>query len=153
MTRRLYRSESDRMIAGVCGGLADYLKIDSALVRLIFILLALADGAGILIYFVMWFIVPTQSRVEASPEETVRDGAEEFAERARQMGGEVRDAVRHPHPQTGLVIGLVLIAIGVVVLLENLPIPWLGWLRLGLLWPVLLIVAGIILLTRFVKEE
>ena len=46
------------MIAGVCGGLADYLGLDPTLVRLIFVLLAILGGPGILIYIIMWILVP-----------------------------------------------------------------------------------------------
>lgn len=58
---RLARSETDRMITGVCGGLAAYLNIDSTWVRLAFVLLALADGIGLFIYLVMAIIMPPVS--------------------------------------------------------------------------------------------
>ena len=48
------RSEHDRVIAGVCGGLASALRVDATLVRLAFALLAIAGGAGILLYFALW---------------------------------------------------------------------------------------------------
>ena len=55
---RLYRSSTDKVIAGVCGGLASYFKIDPAIVRLAFLLFALAGGASILLYIVLWIAVP-----------------------------------------------------------------------------------------------
>ena len=55
---RLYRSANDKVIAGVCGGLASYFKIDPALVRLAFLVFALAGGASILLYVVLWVAVP-----------------------------------------------------------------------------------------------
>ena len=58
MARRLTRSRTDKMIAGVCGGLAEALDIDSTVVRLLFILLALLGGHGILIYLILWVIMP-----------------------------------------------------------------------------------------------
>jgi phage shock protein PspC (stress-responsive transcriptional regulator) len=61
--RKLYRSRSTRMIAGVCGGLADYFNIDATLVRVLFLLLAVFGGTGLVIYLVMWIIVPDTSRV------------------------------------------------------------------------------------------
>jgi phage shock protein PspC (stress-responsive transcriptional regulator) len=48
------RSDDDRVVAGVCGGLASTLGVDATLVRLAFSLLALAGGAGILLYFALW---------------------------------------------------------------------------------------------------
>jgi len=56
--KKLYRSRKERMIAGVCGGLAEYFGIDATWVRLIFILLFFAGGCALLIYIVMWLIVP-----------------------------------------------------------------------------------------------
>lgn len=56
--QRLTRSRSHRMIAGVCGGLADYFGIDPTIVRIIFVVLALAGGPGILIYLALWVILP-----------------------------------------------------------------------------------------------
>jgi len=56
--RRLYRSHRDKMIAGVCGGVAEYLNVDPTLVRLGFVVLALINGAGILLYLVMAIVVP-----------------------------------------------------------------------------------------------
>ena len=58
MEKRLTRSTTDRMVAGVAGGLAEYLSIDPTLVRLIFVLLALAGGPGLIIYLVLWLIMP-----------------------------------------------------------------------------------------------
>ncbi len=59
--KKLYRSVNDRMVAGVCGGLGQYLGIDTTVVRLIFVLLALAGGPGILAYIVLWIVVPEDS--------------------------------------------------------------------------------------------
>lgn len=58
--KRLYRSRSDRMIAGVCAGLADYLDIDPTIVRLLFVLGFVAGGATFWAYLVMMLVVPEQ---------------------------------------------------------------------------------------------
>ncbi len=55
---RLYRSATDKVIGGVCGGLAAYFKIDPVIVRLAFVLFALAGGASVLLYIVLWIAVP-----------------------------------------------------------------------------------------------
>jgi phage shock protein C len=59
-TKRLYRSRQERMLGGVCGGLADYLGLDPTVVRLIFLLLFFHGGQGLLIYLIMWLIVPEE---------------------------------------------------------------------------------------------
>jgi len=56
--KQLYRSRTDRKLAGVCGGLAEYFDIDSVLVRLVALLLVFAGGAGIFMYIILWLITP-----------------------------------------------------------------------------------------------
>lgn len=58
--KKLYRSKTNRIIAGVCGGLGEYFNIDPTIVRLIWILFSLAAGAGVLVYIIAWLIVPEQ---------------------------------------------------------------------------------------------
>ncbi len=71
-TRKLYRSRTDKMIGGVCGGLAAYLNIDPTVVRAIFILLALTPLHGVLIYIILWIITPPEPQFipPASPMES-----------------------------------------------------------------------------------
>ncbi|VVC01405.1 PspC domain protein [uncultured archaeon] len=56
--KRLYRSGKERMLGGVCGGVAEYFDADPALVRLLWVLISLLWGAGILLYLAAWIIVP-----------------------------------------------------------------------------------------------
>jgi phage shock protein C len=56
--KKLYRSEKEKMIAGVCGGLAEYFDIDPTWVRLIFVLFAFLGGTALLVYLIMWVLVP-----------------------------------------------------------------------------------------------
>ena len=56
--KRLYRSNRDVMLGGVAGGLAEYFNIDPTIIRLLFILLTFAGGPGLIIYFLLWVIVP-----------------------------------------------------------------------------------------------
>lgn len=56
--KRLYRSSKERMIAGICGGLAEYFNMDPTWVRLIFLLCLLLGGSALLVYLIMWIVVP-----------------------------------------------------------------------------------------------
>jgi phage shock protein C len=58
-TRRLYRSRTNRKLPGVCGGLAQYFSTDATLIRILFVVLALLGGPGLVIYLLMWILVPT----------------------------------------------------------------------------------------------
>jgi phage shock protein PspC (stress-responsive transcriptional regulator) len=55
--KRLTRSQTDRMLAGVCGGLGEYFGIDATLMRLVFVALTLLGGHGILIYLILWLVM------------------------------------------------------------------------------------------------
>jgi phage shock protein C len=59
-TRKLYRSRTNRQLAGVCGGLAQYFNIDATLIRVLFVVLAVLGGSGLVIYLVLWIIVPRE---------------------------------------------------------------------------------------------
>ena len=61
MRKKLYRSRSDRKIAGVCGGMADYFSLDSNLIRLAAVASIFAGGAGLFVYVAAWAIVPEEA--------------------------------------------------------------------------------------------
>lgn len=60
MTKKLYRSKKNKMIAGVCAGLGDYFEMDPTLIRLGAVLLVLLAGTGILAYIIGWIIIPSE---------------------------------------------------------------------------------------------
>lgn len=63
-SKKLYRSEDDKMLGGVCGGLAEVYDFDPALIRLVTLLLVLSAGSGLLIYLAAWLVIPTESEVK-----------------------------------------------------------------------------------------
>lgn len=79
---RLYRDESDKILGGVCGGLASYLRVDPTIVRLVFALISFGAGTGILLYILLWIILPSKAlnnttstkRLYRNPEEKVVAG-------------------------------------------------------------------------------
>lgn len=58
--KRLYRSRSERKIAGVCGGIAAYFGIDPVIPRLLWVVFALAAGTGLLAYIICWLVIPEE---------------------------------------------------------------------------------------------
>ncbi|HBY99502.1 MAG: PspC domain-containing protein [Ardenticatenaceae bacterium] len=60
MSKRLYRSRDERIVAGVCGGIAEYLDVDPTLVRLAFILLSIGPFPGLLAYLIMMLVIPLE---------------------------------------------------------------------------------------------
>ena len=66
-SEKLYRSRTNRQVAGVCAGLGQRFNVDPTLIRVLFVLLALFGGAGIVLYVAMWIIVPEEPPVGGAP--------------------------------------------------------------------------------------
>ncbi|MFH0962159.1 MAG: PspC domain-containing protein, partial [archaeon] len=132
--KRLYRSESNRVLAGVCGGIGEYFGIDPVLVRMIFLLFVFVGGGGIPLYFILWLIVPTESKVRSEPRDAIRENAREMQARFRQVSD--KSGLRGP-----AIFGLFLVAFGVIFLVYESGCcqAFLNW---GKLWPFVLILIG-----------
>lgn len=136
MAKRLYRSRTDSMIAGICGGLAEYFDIDSSLVRVGAVLITLAGGAGIIAYVILWIVVPQKSLATSVGEDK---GAAAVETETVKSESEEKD-------RGVLLIGMVLTVLGVLLLMNNyLPFSWLSFSRL---WPLLLIFIGILVIVK-----
>ncbi len=62
--KKLYRSKTDRMIGGVCGGLGEYFDVDPNVIRLLWVVVFLMGGSGLLIYIILWIILPEEDTVK-----------------------------------------------------------------------------------------
>ncbi len=125
--QRLYRSSSNRMIAGVCGGLGKYFAVDATLVRLVFLLLLFLGGGGFLLYLILWLIVPDEQQAGVTPQEAMQVNTQELAQSAAR--------------NSPVIFAVILIFLGLWLLLQNLL-----HIDLGQLWPVVLIIIGLALL-------
>jgi phage shock protein C len=154
MTNRLHRSRSNVMLGGVCAGLADYFGIDATIVRLFFVVFTLVNGAGILAYFVLWLVLPPEGDESAGTfEDNLKNGADEIATRAKSIGEDIRAFGDRRDQRTGLFVGVALLALGIVFLMRNLGVTWLSWFDSNLLWPGLLILAGVWILFARRRSE
>jgi len=138
---KLYRSLSDRMIGGVCGGLGTFLNIDPVFIRLLFVLLLFGSDFGFILYLLLWIVIPEEGKAYGFKEESV-------GERVKSMGNDIQQAVTQPHPQSGLILGIGLIAVGGLMFLDRMDFSWLRWVDIDYIWPILLIVGGVVLLFR-----
>ena len=68
--KKLVRSQTDRMIGGVCGGLAQYLGVDSTVVRLVFAVLLIFGGGGGVLYLILWLVMPEEGTPATPPSQT-----------------------------------------------------------------------------------
>lgn len=166
LTPRLMRSREDAIIAGVAGGIARYLGIDSTIVRLVFVALAFT-GAGVLLYPLLWIIMPLEGTPAPGRAAENRGQAKEaFARDANATGprtnaqpdvsgnNESEIPVNNlnnldprrasPDAQRNRQLGVILIGIGTLALLSILLGPAFG----KLLFPAVLIAAGVLLVLR-----
>lgn len=153
MKARLYRSRTDRMLGGVCGGLGHYLNVDPTLVRLVFVLVGVGTGIGLFLYPLMWIIIPAEGHSIAKPSETIGEGAREMADQAKTLSTTVSSSWQQSDPQAGKFVGGALILLGTIFMIQNLHIPWLRWVNFDLLWPILLILAGVLLIRHRLGSE
>ncbi len=58
--KKLYRSRDDKVIGGVCGGIAEYTGIDATIIRVLWVLLTLGYGAGVIIYIILMIVIPME---------------------------------------------------------------------------------------------
>ncbi len=151
-SNKLYRSNTDKMLGGVCGGLAKYLRVDLTIVRLFFVVLTLLGGFGPLIYLIMWIIVPLEDHVYTDSNPDKFEG-EDIKERAGMVRDDFINAVKQPNQNTARFIGVALVLAGGFFLLKQLHIEWLSWLNTGVLWAGLILLAGIALLIRATRKD
>lgn len=151
MENRLYRSNTDKMLGGVCGGLGKYLRVDVTIVRLFFVVLTLVGGMGPLLYIILWIVVPPEnySFVGKTPQ---FDG-EDLRDRAHLMRDDFINAVSSPNKNTARFIGIALVLMGGFLVLKELNVPWLSWLNSGVVWAALILLAGVALLVRGTRGD
>jgi phage shock protein C len=160
---RLYRSQKNRVIGGVAGGMAEYFRVDVVLVRLLWVLAIFLGGSGIPVYIIAWIIIPDEQRIFAGPggqfkgqrtDTAAEENSGDVGSEA-QSGAEWKDAdVREWHTgeddaaRRRRSAGLVLVGLGIIFLAYQLFGPLFRFT-----WPLLLVVLGIYLLVRERKEE
>ena len=157
-TERLYRSQKEKIIGGVCGGLADYFAVDPVIIRLIFVLLFFFHGIGLIAYIIMLIIVPKEEDVtfkaknfesreepeivdaEIIDDEDEKKGDDDFF----SSGNDYAEKPENENPAKEKydgksILGISLILIGGIILLERIfPV-----ITFKLLVPIVLIGAGL----------
>jgi phage shock protein PspC (stress-responsive transcriptional regulator) len=137
MKKRLYRSQSDRMLWGVCGGLSDYFDVDTTIVRLISVLMLFLGGFVILAYIICAIVIPLEPSKDtttpgvAKPNMAGPDGT---------IGKKDPDQAQyHEH----VTVGLILIVVGVLFLAGLFNLFW--WFRWGGFWAFALVLIGVLI--------
>ena len=173
-TQQSFQRGNDRILGGVCSGLAAGLHVDPLWVRLGFVLLAFLQGVGLLIYIVLWLVMPEQ----VDGQDATRSGFDSMSADLRRIGGEFRGTFggstqtqaaagnspatsgevtpSEPSPSSpaapagrqSIVLGVVLVVVGLVILGANT-----GLVQWSIIWPAVLIVLGVLLLARTIQRR
>mgnify|MGYP001187152348 CR=1 FL=1 len=165
MAQRLARNRRDAVCGGVAAGFADYFNVDPVLVRLGFVLLAFANGIGILFYLICWGIMPTlddDERAEGAAGQT--SPGERVTDEVRAAAGQVRAAAHRVASEVKevrvsgrghMMLGIALVGLGSILLFDRFAwmFRWPYWLRFGTLWPLILVAIGVALLVRSREER
>lgn len=134
-TKKIYRSCQNKIIGGVCGGLGEYFEIDPIIFRLIFVILLVSAGTGLLLYIIAWIIIPLDPKCPEDDD----NNKQEITEKAPK---ETKSDVKKRDDKS--LVGLIIILVGVLFLLQN----FLGIRLQAIFWPMILIAIGFALLLR-----
>lgn len=160
MEKRLYRSKSDRMIWGVCGGLAKYFDVDPTLIRIIAVLSIFISGAGILAYIILAIVIPSESSKAAEPKDAIKENVEELKKTASELGREIQSTFTgkdESEETTGVryrrrnLLGIIIIIIGILVLMSSFNLFW--WFRWSYFWPIIIIAIGLLIIVSARKKR
>jgi len=164
MNRRLYRSVADRRIGGVAAGTAAYFDIDPSISRVLWLLLAFFTGGVFLVaYLVMWAVVPEEPYPAAgaapAPTAAAPTDAPSSGEKSEDIPSDAGDAAPASWPPPParasggpagrVILGAILILIGAWFLAAEF-LPWLNW---DIVWPIGLVVIGILVLATALRRS
>ena len=138
-TKKLYRSKTNRVIFGICGGLGEYFDIDPLVVRILFILLTFTGGSGIVIYLILAIMIPDSSGNKKSINEVISGTQEKTQELAEEIKKN-RDWIVNIKN----IVGLVILFIGLDILFEQIfdfnPFSIVNW---GIVWALIIVLIGL----------
>jgi phage shock protein PspC (stress-responsive transcriptional regulator) len=149
MEKKLYRNTSDQAIAGVAAGLARYFEIDVTWIRIFFILATIFGASGLLIYIILWIAIPEQPfgqwNMPGQTDYKVKDTT------ASSFETDYKAAKSKRKRESGFISGVILIALGSFFLLDQFElVP--DWVSFGKLWPLALIIPGLVMLANSGKN-
>lgn len=150
--KKLYRSGKDKIIAGVCGGLAEYLEVDATIVRIIFVILTIWGGVGVILYLIGLIVMPLnpedekmKEKIKETTKGNVKAAAKDFGEKMEEVAQDIKENIKEgPKRMSGSqLFGLIIIFLGLYFLFREL----YPWISLHLFWPVLLMLIGVLIIT------
>lgn len=144
--RTLYRSRTDTVFAGVSGGLGKYFDIDPVIFRILFVVLTFLAAGGLVAYIILWIVMPEEPYNYYRANTNIKDSDTMENENPDYKS---RPYYNKPRNDGGFVVGIILIALGGLFLLDRL----LPRIDFGDLWPVMLIVVGILIIASQLRPK
>lgn len=138
MEKKLYKSTEDKVIFGVAGGIAEYFDVDPTLVRIIFVILAVWGGVGVVLYLIAALVMPERRVVTDTKEYKTKKADKVVEQRAPRDRVTERDTVRRDGARGEQVFGIIVLVLGILFLLEA----FLPGFSFGKLWPLILVGLG-----------
>lgn len=150
------RSRKDRIIFGVCGGLAEYFGVDAVIIRLAFVVFTIIEWPGILLYIILAIIIPEAEKEDMTEKQTIDKTVENLGEELKISGEKLEEKVDKfeeelvtERPKRSMWLGTILIILGLFFLIDRLGFLW--WLREDLFLPLVLILLGAWLLISYTR--
>lgn len=140
MRKRIYRSTTDKVIGGVCGGLGEYFGIDPTWVRVLFVLSLFAEGVGLLAYLIGWIVIPKEPEVTTAASSSAEGAAMNTQSNVVSQNG----AEEHKSRGAGFLPGIILVILGMIFLFDRV----FYWFDFDYVWPLVIIGVGVILIYR-----
>ena len=128
--KKLERNPMNKVVGGVCSGLADFFNLDVALVRILFVIALLFASFGFWLYILLWIFIPERKTNFDFVQQSADDGQQSSDENNKKL--------------TSMVSGAIVILIGLIFLINNfIPISWI-WK----LWPLILVIIGAVMIYK-----
>jgi phage shock protein C len=147
--KKFYRSRTDRVLFGVCGGLGKYFNVDPILFRLFFVLLLFVEGSGILLYLIMVLVTPEEPETAGSSERNLEKEIGELGGRIDQKAKEI--GAEHKIDEKSIqesrnILGVFIVLIGLFFLARQV-MP-MAWLDMGIIWSLAIIAIGLYIIFK-----
>jgi len=153
MEKKLHRSKTDQIIAGVCGGIAETYDIDPTLVRIIFVVLTLWGGLGIILYIIGMVLMPYPGEEGKITTDEVSKNIESAASDIKNNLKGMKERSSNMKTRRGIggneIVGLIIIILGAIFLLHN----FFPSINTNIFWPIVLILIGVLIISSGRKEQ
>jgi len=149
MAQRLYRSEDDKVISGLCGGIGEFFDLDPTIIRIVFVILTIWGGVGVILYIIGVLVVSVRPSSLAEGEKKTKNT--DFTDKINEIAQDLKEKVNNKNrkmPRGEVIIGSAIILFGLLLFIENF-FPHYG---LDLFWPIVLILFGFYVLSGTFKK-